>query len=201
MCVRNKALAFKPFILMWIWEVISFHFSKKSPVKHGFNFWCFALKLHTIQCKRSVQMDVECTYIASKLEWNSQWKKLDFLWWYLLVSDLAIQPPFAHFDPDLYRRLFLRKEQNSFPHLRGTLTSKIAMREIPDPKSTMGEWYNIKSFPVFKKTGKLFPCFWGKITPCFFAISEHFSTMREIISLFLRENHSLFFCYIGTFLY
>ena len=81
----------------------------------------------------------------------------------------------------------------SFPHWRGTLTSKIAMREIPDPKSTMGEWYNIKSFPVFKKTGKLFPCF--------FAISEHFSTMREIISLFLRENHSLFFCYIGTFLY
>ena len=81
--------------------------------------------------------------------------------------------------------MILRKEQKSFPHWRGTLTSKIAMREIPDPKSTMEEWYNIKSFPVFKKTGKLFPCF--------FAILEHFSTMREIISLFLRENHSLFF--------
>ena len=38
-----------------------------------------------------------------------------------------------------------------FPHWRGKLTSKITMREFPVLKSTMGEWYNIKSFPHSRK--------------------------------------------------
>ena len=108
---------------------------------------------------------------------------------------------------EVYRWLFLRKEQKSFPHWRGTLTSKIAMREIPDPKSTMGEWYNIKSFPVFKKTGKLFPCFFcyigtflyyegnyfpvfeGKSLPVFLLYRNISLLSRKIIPVFLQIYH------------
>ena len=45
----------------------------------------------------------------------------------------------------------LQTGSSSFPHWRGKLTSKITMREIPVLKSTMREWYNIKSFPHFRK--------------------------------------------------
>ena len=94
----------------------------------------------------------------------------------------------------------------SFPHWRGKLTSEITMRKIPDLKSTMREWYNIKNrkiiFLFFCYFGtflyyeeKSLPIFllWGKLFSYFFVISEHFSTMRK--------NHFLFFCYFGTFLY
>ena len=106
-----------------------------------------------------------------------------------------------------YRWLCLKREQKSFPHWRGTLTSKIAMREIPDPKSTMGEWYNIKSFPVFKKTGKLFPCFFcyigtflyyegnyfpvfeGKSLPVFLLYRNISLLSQKIIPVFLQIYH------------
>ena len=92
----------------------------------------------------------------------------------------------------------------TFPHWRGTLTSKIAMREIPDPKSTMGEWYNIKSFPVFKKTGKLFPCFFcyivtflyyeGNYFPVFEGKSLPVFLLYRNISLLSRKIIPVFFC-------
>ena len=80
------------------------------------------------------------------------------------------------------------------------------MREIPDPKSTMGEWYNIKSFPVLKKTGKLFPCFFcyigtflyyegnyfpvfeGKSLPVFLLYRNISLLSRKIIPVFLQRT-------------
>ena len=87
----------------------------------------------------------------------------------------------------------LQTGSSSFPHWRGTLTSKIAMREIPDPKSTMGEWYNIKSFPVFKKTGKLFPCFFCYIGTFLYYEGNYFPVFegKSLPVFLLYRNISL----------
>ena len=50
------------------------------------------------QCKKTFQMGVECTCTVWGLGWNSQSKKSNFRWWYLLIIDPIIQQLFLRFD-------------------------------------------------------------------------------------------------------
>ena len=100
-------------------------------------------------------------------------------------------------------------ETSSIPTLE---TSKITLRKIPDPGSTMREWYNIKSLPIFGTfghyAGKSLPVFFeqmfrrnisllcGKITPGFRNICkktrEMFSRVLEKCSDIAKNQGNIF---------
>ena len=98
---------------------------------------------------------------------------------------------------NFYQWLFLRKEQKSFPHWRGKLTSKITMRKIPDLKSTMREWYNIKN----RKIIFLFFCYFGtflyyeeKSLPIFLLFRNISLLCWKIIPIFFANLDAEWIC-------